>query len=303
MKIINKLVDKLFIKQWNVGIAKNTFSSVLDIQIEKLDFKWLTINDLSILFADPFIYKKNDNYYIFYEKYNYFNDYGVIALTILNNNFDVIYESDLLDTQNHLSYPFIFNHNDELFILPESSKGNDGSQYMYEFNFSNNTLHNKKLLIEYNRLLDGTLLFHDNKYWLFSTKRGKKSNSDLLIHYSKTFDFGYISHSSNPVKVDNVGTRPAGNFIIENGVIYRPSQNNSFYYGKSIILNKIEILNESQFKEIPVKEIFAPQNCKYNFGIHTINISNDVIVIDGLRRIFNPFKKIIFFFIRKLFRK
>ncbi len=299
MNIINKLFDKLFIKQWNVGIAKNTFNSVFDIQIEKLDFKWLSINDLSILFADPFIYKKNDSYYIFYEKYNYFNDYGVIALTILNNNFDVIYESDLLDTQNHLSYPFIFNHNDELFILPESSKGNDGSQYIYQFNFSNNTLHNKKLLIEYNRLLDGTLLFHDNKYWLFSTKRGKKSNSDLLIHYSKTFDFGYISHSSNPVKVDNVGTRPAGNFIIENGVIYRPAQNNGFYYGKSITLNKIEILNESQFKETPVRKFVSSKLKKYNFGIHTINISDDVIVIDGLRRVFNPLKKISMFLIAR----
>ena len=63
--------------------------------------------------------------------------------------------------------------------------------------------------------------------------------------------------------------------------------------------NKIEILNESQFKETLVREFVSSKLKKYNFGIHTINISDDVIVIDGLRRIFNPLKKISMFLIAR----
>lgn len=303
MNFFEKSFDKLFIKQWNVGIAKKSFQSVLEIDTYKLDIKWLPINKQTTLFADPFVCTHNNNYYIFFENYCYYKDYGFISLVILNQQFDIIHQSDLLDTQSHLSYPFIYHDNEKIFIMPESSKSKSGNQYYYEFDFSNNLLLEKKVLIKGGTLLDGTILFFDEKYWLFATKRGADSESKLFLYHSKKWNADYIPHLSNPIKLNQKGSRPAGAFINENGVIYRPTQNCENYYGKSVIINKINVLNDSQFEEIPVKEIFAPQNCRNNFGIHTINISNDVIVIDGLRRIFNPFEQIKIFITRKLFRK
>jgi len=74
--------------------------------------------------------------------------------------------------------------------------------------------------------------------------------------------------------------------------VYRPTQNCAEYYGKSIILQKIIHLDEEKFEEITETELTIQKNNKFNFGIHTINITNDVIVVDGLRKIFCPFTQI-----------
>ena len=302
MNFLEKYIDKLFIKQWNVGIAKKSTKSILEINLEELDFKWFKLDNNSQLFADPFVHQHNNHYYVFFENYKYHDDYGKISLKILNDDLTVIYESDLLDTKSHLSYPYIFNDNGKIFILPESSKEKEGNQYFYEFDFETNSLKNGQTLLSGERLLDATILHHDNKYWIFATKRGHKSESELFLFHSKSWYNGYLPHSSNPIKDCPKNSRPAGNFIIEDGLIIRPTQNCEKYYGKSILLNQIKTLNNDLYEEIPVKEIVAPLNSKYNFAIHTINISNDVIVIDGLRRIFNPFEQIKNLITRKLFR-
>jgi hypothetical protein len=49
----------------------------------------------------------------------------------------------------------------------------------------NKFLSEKKLLIKGGLLLDGTILFFDEKYWLFATKRGDESESKLFLYHSK----------------------------------------------------------------------------------------------------------------------
>lgn len=302
MKLIKKSLDKLYKKQWTIGIAKTDGFDIIKDDINKLNFFWFPLRTTSQFYADPFIHKhKNGNYYIFFENFSYKTNYGKISLMIVDNEFKVLQQLDVLDTKSHLSYPFLFHQNNKLFILPESSKV--GDQYSYEFNFETNSLTNKKLIISNEKLLDPTIIAYKNKFWLFATQRGKDSNAALHIHCADNWDKEFVPHKNNPLKHSDYGSRPAGNFFFQNDEIYRPAQNCRDFYGKSIIINKIDVLSTNDFKETPVKEIVAPLKCKFNFGIHTINISNDVIVIDGLRRIFNPFDQLTTFITRKLFKK
>ena len=101
-----------------------------------------------------------------------------------------------------------------------------------------------------------------------------------------------MPHVNNPVKFGLKGTRPAGNIIEVDKVLYRPAQNCSEYYGKSIIINKILKLSASEFIEEPYMEITADKNSEYSEGLHTINSLNDIIVVDGIKMVFMPFKKI-----------
>jgi hypothetical protein len=299
LALIRILSSKFYTKYWNIYLAHINSADLVLNDFENIKFTTVLIKVSNRFFADPFVFKNNDgSLNVICEDYSYFK-YGKISMSTFDQNFKLIASKELLDIGSHLSYPNVFVQNGKTYIMPESSK--EGNLYCYEFDFKKSALINKKIIIANTPLLDSTILFHNGKYWLFATHRGPESNSKLYIYHSDQWDGPYCPHQQNPVKNSKVACRPAGNFIVSNGEIYRPSQNNQNYYGESITINKIITLNENEFHEEPFKLITPPKNTKNNFGIHTINISDGVIVIDGLKRVFAPFKQIKILF-SKLFR-
>ena len=301
MNFFDKITDKMFRKQWNIGLARIDITQLLNKTTYAPDYKWLPIDTLNRFYADPFIFKSNDgNINVIYEDFSVEDQYGKISLTTVDENFRPIFTKGMLDTQSHLSYPNVFIEYGKTYIIPESSKS--GHVTCYEYDFETSSLINARNIIQNLPLLDSTILFHNDKYWLFATKRGENSNSKLYIYYADKMSGPYIPHAANPVKNSLNGSRPAGNFIKVDGQIYRPSQNCAEYYGKSVTLNKIIILNEKEFAEEAILEIGPPQKSGFNYGIHTINIVDDVIVIDALKRIFMPGEQINIFF-KKIFKR
>lgn len=300
MNLFEKIYDKLYMKQWNIGLAKFDMTELLSKKNYTPDYNWLPLDNLNRFYADPFIFKgPGGEINVIYEDFSAEDQYGKISLTTVSDNFKAVISKELLDTQSHLSYPNVFIEDGKTYIIPESSK--TGHVTCYEFDFVNKSLINAKRIIQNLPLLDSTILVHNNKYWLFATKRGENSNSKLYIYYADEMGGPYIPHAGNPVKDSLNGSRPAGNFIKVNGHIYRPSQNCAEYYGKSVTINKITVLNEKEFAEEPVLEIGPPQKNGFNFGIHTINVVDDVIVIDALKRIFMPVEQIKIF-VKKIFK-
>ncbi|MEO6669132.1 MAG: hypothetical protein ABIN36_06630 [Ferruginibacter sp.] len=301
MNIIDKIADKMFRKQWNIGLARIDVNQLLNKNTYAPDYKWLPIGTANRFFADPFIFKNHDgNINVIYEDFSVDDQYGKISLTIVDDHFHPLFTKQILDTQSHLSYPNVFTENGKTYIIPESSKS--GHVTCYEYDFASRSLISAKNIIQNLPLLDSTILVHNNKYWLFATKRGEHSNNKLYIYYADKMAGPYIPHAANPVKNSLNGSRPAGNFLKVDGEIYRPSQNCAEYYGKSVTLNKVTVLSEKEFAEEPVLEIGPPQKSGFNYGIHTINIVDDVIVIDALKRIFMPGEQIGIFF-KKIFKK
>lgn len=299
MKLISKIADKLFIKQWNIGLAKVNIKDFISHGHNNIDYKWLPVKSPTRFFADPFIFRDHaGKINVVYEDYCYNDQYGKLSVSVLDDEFSPVLTKEILDTKSHLSYPNVFIHDGKTYIIPEASKGMN--LYSYEYDFTRNCLINRKIIIENQPLLDSTILFHDNKYWLFATHRGPESNNKLYIYHANDWNGPYTPHQANPVKNTLNGSRPAGNFIHTGGEIYRPTQNCSKYYGKSITLNKITLLNELEFSEEPVFELNPPKNTNFNYAIHTINFSDDVIVIDGLRRLFKPMEQIRIFFRKKM---
>ncbi len=117
-------------------------------------------------------------------------------------------------------------------------------------------------------------------------KNSNESNTNLYIYYSDEFDGNYQPHPANPVKTDIRSSRPAGNFFIENNILYRPSQDCSMTYGGRIAINKITKLTTSEFEEETIGHINPVQNCFYSKGVHTISSVGNYTVIDAKRFIF-----------------
>lgn len=301
MNIIEKITDKLFRKQWHVGLAKIDIADIILKKSYPVDYKWLPIKTADRFYADPFIFKSPEGQiHVIYEDFSVDDLYGKISLTIVDEQLKPVFTKEMLDTKSHLSYPNVFIEDGKTYIIPEASKS--GNVTCYEFDFDTKSLINGKTIVQNLPLLDSTILVHNNKYWLFATKRGENSNSKLYIYHSNELTGPYVPHSANPVKDSLNGTRPAGNFIKLNGDIYRPSQNCAEYYGKSVTINKITLLTENEFEEEVVREICPPPKSGFNYGIHTINVVGDVIVIDALKRMFMPLEQIQIF-LKKILKK
>lgn len=300
MNFLSKFVDKLYLKQWTVGIAESSMEDIIKNKEINSTFKWIPLNNNYQFFADPFIFKLNTrNYAILFEELDYKKQYGYICQFNLNDHFEIISKKVLLETQTHLSYPFIFYENNEMYVFPESSA--NGKLSCYHYDYKNQSLSFVKDILDL-PLLDSTILKHDGNYWIFCTMSGKDSNNKLYIYYSKNLFGPYVPHQKNPVKNDLNGSRPAGDFVQVDRILYRPTQGSEKYYGSSINIFKITTLSEENFEEEFYMSIKPDKNEKFNFGIHTINGTEGTIVVDGLLHRFSPFAQLGAFY-KKLEKK
>jgi len=132
--------------------------------------------------------------------------------------------------------------------------------------------------------VDTTLFFHYNKWWLFTSIDGTNGisggSTELYLYYSDDpFSDDWKSHPCNPVISDVRTARPAGNIFVQDGKIYRPSQDCSVRYGKGFNLNQITLLSETDYDEILVEKVEPSWNKRLK-GAHTFNFDNDFTIID-----------------------
>lgn len=284
--------------QWNIGFAKGDIHEIIRNKKNELCFKWLPAKGNSDSIADPFILKTPDGKLnVLYEDFSMIDAerYGKIFLSTLDADFNPVFDKEILDTLTHTSYPFLFEEGGKTYIIPETRQKSKVS--CYEYDFENNNLINEQVIINNLPLLDSTIFKKDGKYWLFATLGDYKfDHSKLYIYFSDSLFGPYKPHKNNPVKYDIDGTRPAGNFIVVDGEIYRPAQNCGKYYGKSLAINKVTELDEYSFKEEFYFEMTAHKNSEFNAGLHTLNVIGDVIAVDGIKMVFSPIKKLILFY-------
>ena len=290
------------VMQWNIGFAKYNIADIIREKRNDLKFKWFPIEENGKSYADPFIFRADDRkLHVIYEEFSMVDlkKYGKLALSILREDLTICCSKEILDSKTHSSYPFILSEDNKTYVIPESSQR--GKVSCYQFDFVNKCLINERIIINNIPLLDSTILKYNNKFWLFATLADHKfDHSKLYIYYADSLFGEYKPHIKNPVKHGLNGTRPAGNIITVDNEMYRPAQNCKKYYGESITINKIITLNENEFVEEDYLQITADKKSSYSEGIHTINFLDDIIVVDGIKMIFMPLKKLKMFFQKKI---
>ncbi len=287
--IFSKYINKLFFKKWIIGIFRGNIEDIIRSKTFNPDISWLFIDTNDKYYADPFLLdQKDENYKILLEDFSLNDDYGKISLLTLDKSFNQLNHKILLDTRSHLSYPFFFIENNKTYVFPEAAKS--GKLSCYEYDPVKESLVFLKDILDL-PLRDSSILKKDEKYWIFGTICENESKYDLHVYYSDSLLGPYVPHRSNPVKSGLDGTRSAGNYIDVDGIIYRPTQNCKNEYGESITINKITELNENNVTEEPYLDISINRVNGFNnrmHTIHTINVSGNNIVVDGVHWTFSP---------------
>ncbi len=276
-KVAFKLNSLFRVEIWSIGQLQN---SVDDLLVnKKLKAKWWNDNIKLSYRADPFTKEINGKRAYFFERFNYNTYKGHIAMSLGDNS----EEKAVIQNEKHYSYPFLFSHEGATYCLPECFESNGIEIYKIE---TDGTFSLQKTLLQGLPVVDPTLLYHNNKFWLFCTQKTSLPNAELYIYHADSLLGDYIPHTLNPVKTDISSARPAGSIFNNGGDSIRPAQNCSTTYGGSLVLNRLVILTKTEFKEEKVTEIL-PFDTQLNKGIHHVCVDGDTIIIDGKKYIYS----------------
>lgn len=274
-----KLISIFYFNQWILLFSVGN-------QIQKSFWKYKEIIPPKDRFwADPHVILKDDVHYVFLEEYIYKKSKGHIAVMKIDKDGKFTTPVNILEKPYHLSYPFVFYHQNELFMIPESSSQKTIELYKCDTFPSKWTF--QKNLLENIIATDSTLFFHNNKWWLFTSVASNKfasSSEELCLFYSDDLLTGdWTSHPMNPIITDVRKARPAGKFFEYNGDLYRPSQNCSVDYGYGLVFNKISKITETEYEETQI--ISLEPNWKDSIvGFHTFNYSDGLSIIDAKKQ-------------------
>ena len=209
-------------------------------------------------YADPFFIKFNDVVYLFVEKFLANSQKGIIQRFIVSSD-ELIDDGVALEEPFHLSFPFMFVHDECLYMLPEAHKSNQIRLYRYDEQEGKFTLYN--VLLDNVSAADSLLFMQDNTWWLLTNidKTGCDLHTSRLYIYSANNlkDKKWIPHQNNPV-INDISKARNGGFFIKNGIMYRVGQMQGFgIYGAGYSINKIKLINNYEYTEVTIKKIYA----------------------------------------------
>jgi hypothetical protein len=282
-KIIQKLKLvcelKLFNKQWSL-----LYCIEPELSSSFTHYKKITPpNDR--FWADPHVIYQNNTYYIFIEEYIYNEKKGHISVIKMNEKGEYQQPIPVLNKDHHLSYPFVFEHDGDYYMIPETAKNKTielykSSNFPFDWQWQMNLMENVTAV-------DTTLYFDNGKWWMFVNlveNDGASSLDELYLFYSDHFQSNqWHPHKKNPIVSDIKNARPAGAIFLMNNKVYRPAQNCSHRYGYGFNINRIERLNDIEFEEELITSV-KPNWEKDLLATHTFSKVNRLHVIDGLRK-------------------
>jgi len=232
--------------------------------------------------ADPHVLQAADRYYVFVEEMLYARGRGHISVIEIDETGRSGPARKVLEEPHHLSYPFVFEHDGETFMVPESAER--GTVDLYRATAFPDQWTFVEHLMTGLDAYDATLLREHDRWWLFaSVIKYKGAGSGELNLYSSDRLIGgeWRLHPASPLSSLVTGARPAGAVLRRNGRLYRPAQDGSGRYGRAIKLNEILELSEDAYREQLVSSIEPAWNRRIT-RTHTLAHAGRLTVLDAL---------------------
>ena len=231
-------------------------------------------------YADPFAVTWKGRTFGFFEDLDHRVGKGIISAVEFGETGPIGPVIAVLEEPWHLSYPFLLQHDGELWMIPESTGNRDVTLYKC-VDFPGRWERHTTLLSGL-ELADATVVRHDGLYYLLGASRdGAAGYSDTLSLFHSDRLFGpWIPFAANPVMVDRASARPAGNFVTINGQLWRPVQDCTHGYGCALGLAEVTELSPTSFRQ-EVRHIVRPGPLWPGRKLHTLNRCGRLELIDG----------------------
>ncbi|MDE8652301.1 glucosamine inositolphosphorylceramide transferase family protein [Novosphingobium album (ex Liu et al. 2023)] len=271
---------------WRPLIVEAAASEVLERgSLEGLPLRWLPAGGDLTFSADPFGVWRDGYLFIFVEDFDYRTAHGTIAVHVLDHRLRWIEKRTVLAEPWHLSYPFVFEWESDMWLLPEAC--GSGTLTLYRAREFPWTWEKASLIALDTVALDPTPLFHEGLWWLFYGTVGGKFDhlSKLNVAWADTPLGAWTPHPKNPVRIDRKGARPAGRVFEHAGRLILPVQDCVQSYGSALRLLHIAELTEECFAADLNARLCAPSGATpFVQGCHTFSPAGPVTLIDVKKR-------------------
>lgn len=262
-------------------IKKMFYEDIWFLAYRKIDENKYTLIKSSkrYWYADPFLFKHNNEVFIFCEVYDRFYDRGFIGYA----KFDLERQfkfNKAICKEYHMSYPCIFEYQGTIYIIPETKQNKTIELYKAkDFPYSWEL---DCILKDNIEAVDSTVVNFENRLLLYTYINLGKNK--VFRVYNLDIENKKLNESEYEDIIDEklVG-RPAGNIIYNEGLYLRPTQDNRKTYGENIFLFEINknanIFGIKCDKMISTKKIKFEEDCLAT-KIHTINHCGNIEIID-----------------------
>ena len=271
--------------------------------------------------ADPFLFDHDGKTYVFYEAFDMIRRIGRLGYSIINPDTKTLTPPKIiLKRPYHFSWPYIFEHDGEIYILPET--GQDWRVKLFRAVKFPDVWTEDEILINDIHSCDSILLgnFTERgggiRYLITSEEYHNTPNGEIPSCRVKNmlFEFmpgeklklkpnGKINPEGIRVAEGDYGIRNAGKVFVSDGKLIRPGQDcrelpgvKTSPYGRGIVLFRIDSIEPYSEKEIfsvsceSIGTHLKPLTGEDIVGLHTYNLSRDFEVVDFVQMKQAPFK-------------
>ena len=274
---------------WRVGWRRLEGPDLIDLRAHPASGWRVLADDGRRFYADPFPLDAQGRTVLFVEEYPHATAKGIISAVTIGPDGPEGAPRPVLEEPWHLSYPFVFERDGAVWMVPEASQ--NGTVDLYRARAYPGGWVREATLLSGITASDATLLQHGGRWWLFATIRDgatardpRGAFSDVLCLWSAPdFRGPFAPHPGNPVLIDIAAARPAGRVVARGGRLIRPVQDGRAGYGAALALARIDRLDEDGFAQT-VETILRPSPLWPGTRLHTLNRSRDFEFIDGSGR-------------------
>ena len=238
----------------------------------------------NVFWADPFLYRYENQLYVFFENFSYKTKKGKISCgRIVENDkgrYSIEDVRDALDFDYHMSYPQIVEEGGDIFMIPETAANKRLEVYRCARFPDEWELY--ATAFDGEEVIETTYFRDENGYkWLFLNK-GRAAEAELYIYRISSLKLESIEgHALNPVIVDCKKGRNGGAPFKYGNECYRPSQINTHgVYGRGIHISKIKKLTLEEYEDEEVVSI-EPNFRKGLVGTHHLHQIEGAFIFDA----------------------
>lgn len=229
-------------------------------------------------YADPFVWTVGGVHHVFVEELPLATGRGLISHFTVQPDGRGSAPRPVLETTHHLSYPQIFEHDGQIYMMPECSAS--GALDIYRADpFPTRWRPVFRLLAE--ELHDATLVAHAGRFYILASKRAFASSSwdSLHVYSADRLEGPWLPVPGNPVLVDRTASRSAGVLYLTEDALWRPAQDCSGGYGSALTLARVTRLDRDGFTQEPIGHLRLEGA---SAGPHTVNVSGTLELLDFL---------------------
>lgn len=230
--------------------------------------------------ADPFILFVNDESISIIAEQLYKGVGRLVLLDVDLASMEIKRLKVILQLPTHLSFPYIWQENGNIFIMPENVES--GNLRIWKYNAEKEILEDPKVVID-EQLEDSQLCKIGNKYYIMGVKYVHNDYFMCTKHleiYSADSLFGPYSHLQtidNELRLE----RGAGMIWHEGDTIIRPAQNCENGYGTNLLFYRMKLQEDGTFSENLEYEYYPDKNHPRSRAFHTFNEKDGYVVVDG----------------------